>query len=87
MTVAKQKLDSNKSPCKSLPREITSVASKIKYCSNTSQWSEEITKALQEMIGVCQEKLDDLNAQKDEYTIKLQKRRSELADKLMKHKR
>jgi len=86
MTAVKKQLDSNKSPCKSLPREITSVASKIRYCSHTPEWSDEITKALQEMIGVCQEKLDDLNSHKDEYTLKLQKRRSELANKLMKQR-
>lgn len=88
MTAVRKKLDGNKTPCESLPREITTIASKIKYCSHATEWNEEMARALQEMIAVCQHRLDDLgDSYRDEYTSKLQNRRNVLAKKLMRRKR
>ena len=60
------------------------MADKIKYiCSNASEEDENTIKELQEMIKVCQEGLDNMDCERDEYEAKLQKRKEEIVTKIM----
>jgi len=77
--------DRNRDACEKFPKQITSMADKIKYiCSNASEEDENTIKELQEMIKVCQEGLDNMGCERDEYESKLQKRKEEIVAKIMK---